>query len=953
MNLLSAMKEKGYSMGETPNSTELIDLVLKQGKNIGIWVPDELKKMVENHDVALIPEDEYLKWFNELPEIKRREVVNQWGEPPGDIMVYGNETGKYIVIPKISLGNVLIAPQPSRASAQNMKALYHDKSIPPTHQYIAFYLWLKKEFEANAIISMGRHGTQEWLPGKGVGLSRDDCWPAILIQDIPVVYPYIVDGIGEGIMAKRRGNAVMIDHLTPPIAESGLYGNLSYLEQLIKLYDQAENGTLKNEYKKEIIEISKKLEIDQDLGIDLNATLSNETAFEEFLGELHDYLLDLKSEYMPYGLHIMGRPLSNESLIVMTKSMLGYEFKEDVKKMNLSDEHVKMLLWEVIINKTNPIEAQNKVIGNASDKLTNYLNLSIKYAENLINCVIEIPRTLQALEGKYIPPGPGNDPIRDPNVLPTGRNFYSFDPAIVPTQAAWNVGKKLADQLISQYLNYTGSYPRKIGFVLFSGETMKHQGIMESQILYLLGVKPKWDRSGRVTGVELIPMSELKRPRIDVVVTITGVYRDNWPDKVRLIAESICISAMANDSPNYIRENAEAIYAWLIENDYNESLASNLSMIRIFGPPDGKWGTGLPAAIHRSDTWENESKLADLYIGTMSHVYGVNIWGEQYSDVFKQNLDGIEVAIYSRSSNIYGILDTDHPYEFLGGLGLAVRTISGETPEMYITNLRNPVNPKIETLSQFLIRELRTRYFNPYWIKGMQEHGYAGAREIADGFANLWGWEVMDPNIVSDYIWKEMYDIYVNDKYNLGLNEWFNQHNPYALQSIAARMLEAIRKGYWSPSEDVRKAIAEAYQKSMQEYGVTCCAHTCANPFLDDYISGILSVPLEQQLEQPFEQAVQYRTGGWRRAIETPVKANETAIESGVAIPKAGEEAIKPPEETKPVEETGPAKEVAGRIMEEKEPESAIPISGAPLLGLVAVIAILILIGIGYWIKGT
>jgi len=1079
VNVLDAMRDDGYDVGtEVPNSTELLDLVLKQGKNIGIWVPEALNSMVENYDVELIPESKYLEWFNELPEKKRNEVLTRWGEPPGDLMVYENETGKYIVLPKISLGNVLLTPQPARGYDQNMSALYHDKSIPPTHQYLAFYFWLNKEFDADAIISMGRHGTQEWLPGKGVGLSIDDCWPAIVIQDIPVVYPYIVEGVGEGIMAKRRGSAVMIDHLTPPIVEAGLYGNLSNLEQTIPYYERAENGTLKGKYKLEIIEMCRDLHLDQDLGVDLNETIANETAFEEFLDEVHDYLLEMKTEYMPYGLHIMGRQLSNDSLVSMSRSMLGYEFQEYIAAMNISENQTRMLLEEVILNGTTPSEAQEKVLRTSGDAnktasenmtvlartvtdengnytfsnltagnytvtavrytsarggcwyighintsvscgehlkdievwlaagdedtanevlnltddpdgltgtssisgrtvgagryvdvepkanatvlisrpnldeespaetlLTGYLTLAVAHADNLRASIIEIPRTLDALDGKYIPPGPGNDPIRDTEVVPTGRNFYHFDPKRVPTKAAWAVGKELADQLLAEYFNETETYPRKVGFILFSGETMRHQGIMESEIFHLLGVKPVWDRRGTVKGVELVPASELGRPRIDVIVTTTGVYRDNWPDKIMLIDEAVHLAAEANDTPNYVKENSELIYEWLVTHtNCTEDEARDLSMLRVFGPPDGKWGTGLTHATPRSSTWEEESMLADLYIGTMSHVYGESIWGEQLQDLFRQNLNGTEIAVFSRSSNVLGILDTDHPYEFLGGLGLAVRSVTGETPTMYINNLRDPNRPTTETLSQFLSRELRTRYFNPHYIEGMMEHDYAGAREIADGFANLWGWEVMDPDTVTNFMWREMYDVYITDKHDLGLEKWFNENNPWARQSIAARMLEAIRKGYWDPSDEVKETLAEEYQKSVEEYGVTCCGHTCGNPLLDDYVSGMLPTLTTDPPEKP-------DSSGNREGTYPPTPTPKPSAPKSTTNETQSEDISAIPGGAKDIPVIEESEEVVGQVIEKTEMKTDITLSGMELLGLVAVLLVLGLIYAGFRYK--
>ena len=1081
VNILHAMDDRGYALGDAiPTDKELLNLVLKQGRNIGIWVPDQIKYVAENCDVALVPEDEYLAWFNELPEQKRMGVIERWGPPPGEIMVYENESGKYLMIPKISLGNILIAPQPSRAGTQNMTALYHDKSVPPTHQYIAFYYWLNHDYGADAIVSVGRHGTQEWLPGKGVGLSVEDCWPAILIQDMPVVYLYEVEGIGEGVIAKRRGNAVMIDHLTPVIVAAGLYGNLSNLEQTIPLYEREENGTLRNKYKEQILEMCRDLNLDHDLGVDLDEIAAgNETAFEEFLDEMHDYLLEIKREYMPYGLHIMGKPLSNDSIVDMTKSLLGYEFRDYIESMNISVNQTRMLLEAVIINGTSPKEAQEKVLGrsenvtesvsenmtalaktttdengnytfsnlaagnytmsvlkyisgmscwfigginasvgdgehlneievwltfgdettandilnmtddpdsiagtssisgvvlaqgrygvtpmdgatviisrqDASDDaiaeatpLTNFLKLAVVYAENLRECMIEIPRTLDALEGKYIPPGPSNDPIRNPDVLPTGRNFYGFDPNIVPTEPAWEVGKELIDQLLSKYYNGTdASYPRKIGFVMFSFNTMKDLGVLESELFYLLGVEPVWDRNKNVIDVRLIPIEDLGRPRIDVVVTMSGIYRENWPHQIELINKAVRIASESDDSAyhrNFVNESTQSTYNWLIEHNYTELQARELSLIRIFGPPDGVWGVGgFTGAIGGSGTWENESTLADLYIRNMANVYGDTIWGEQYVDFFKQNLNGTEVALFGWSSHSHSVLGIDHTFEFFGGLSMAVRSITGEAPDMYINNLKNPNGAKLETLSHVIMRDLRSMYFNELWIKGMMEHGYAGAREIATIMANLWGWDVTCPDVITKEMWNEMYDIYVQDKYNLGLKEFFDSNNPYAQQSITARMLEAIRKGYWSPSEDVKAALAETYQKSVEEYGVTCCHHTCGNPLLQDYLQGILSVP-----EEPSKETnPRHGGGGARMVAEEENGEGFTNMTETAGVSKTGEELKKPPEE---------ASEKRGKVMKEEKPvekpSPAFPISGAPLMGIIAVIVVLVLIGIGLGYK--
>ncbi|MDD4162408.1 MAG: cobaltochelatase subunit CobN, partial [Methanothrix sp.] len=398
-------------------------------------------------------------------------------------MVYRNDSGEYIVIPKLSFGNVILLPQPTRGWLENNTVLYHSTDIPPHHQYIAFYLWLKKGFGADAIVHLGKHGTQEWLPGKECGISSDD-WPALLIQDLPVVYPYIVDNIAEGTQAKRRGDAVMITHLTPPIVASGLYGNLTNLAETVFEYKNVQNASVKEGYKKQIINISRDMHLDEDLGVDLNCVSSNSTSFDVYADELERYLYDLKNQFMPYGLHIYGQPPEGKALMGMVKSMLGVGLCKEVAPMifysdypnstrldkeNELENCTMMMLSEVMINGTTPEDAQMAVLGNVSRNLSNQLNLSLEYAQNIQACRREVNSLVRALDSNYTSPSPADDPIRDPSVLPTGRNFRSLDPRRVPTSAAWEVGKELADKLIEECRQeHNGTYPRKLAVVLWA-----------------------------------------------------------------------------------------------------------------------------------------------------------------------------------------------------------------------------------------------------------------------------------------------------------------------------------------------------------------------------------------------------------------------------------------------------------------------------------------------------
>ena len=1224
-NLLDAMNESNYDLdGMQPNRSEFLQLVLQQGRNIGVWAPGELQKMVENYDVELLPVETYMEWFNELEPEARQSVIDTWGEPPGPAMVYENESGKYFVIPKISVGNILVAPQAARGFSQNDTLLYHDQTMPPSHQYIAFYLWLKNGYDADAIVHFGRHGTQEWLQGKGSSLSIKTCWPAILIQDMPVVYLYEVGGIGEGIMAKRRGNAVMVDHATPAIMSAGLYGNLTLLHDKMHFYETEEDENFVAEYKKSIINIYADLNFEHEFNVSADDLWEmNKTEFDNFIlyGPVHDYLHEIASEYMPYGLHILGEQMDDEGIIAMVKSMLGGTFEEHVTAANLcEDPHyldpahspnlLDELLDDVLVNGTDPMdllidrfnityssgefianttcdglgeynfsmvkdgkyalyalkqtdggwltgneyitieggqalsgvrlnlsknatgtknteleyviellennppvskptgtgtifgcityspmgslwevpnatvvvqkdnnilevsisdstgnytfsnlpdgkyvvtafyhsvskygdswyiatknveikdgaannidinmekdergEAQNlnSLLGQVSGKIYSNetgnivpecnvvliqrlsdeqmmvvedLNLAIRYAVNIRGCIIEIPAMIDALDGKYIPPALGDDPLRSSEVLPTGKNFYSFNPNIVPTKEAWNVGTKLVDAFLDEWVERNGEYPRKVGFVLWSGESFRHKGVMESEILYMMGVKPEWDSMGKVIGVELIPEEELERPRIDAVVTMSGIYRDNWKWQVQLMDRGARLAAQADNSTydNYVKENSEAIYdALMATGNYTEDDARGLSRCRLFGPDEGSWGVGgFREAVSASGTWEEESKLANLYIDSMSYAYGDNIWGNLDGNVFRQALSDTDAVLFSRSGNDgrgSGSVVFDHVYEFFGGFGMAVREVSGETPQMYIVNLKDPDHAVVETFAKFLARDLRAKYYNEKWILGMMLHDYAGASEIDSVLEDFWGLAVTLPDEITDDMWKEFYDVYVMDKYELGLEEWFDKENPWARQSMNARMLEATRKVdgegnlYWDASDEIVQNLVKEYVESVIENGATCCHHTCGNPMLDSYISGVISMPgvVSDETASKYREVMSQITGMQSTSAQSddsggsgsgtyPPEQGETPTRSHTSSTASNETTTEGGVGTNVDQPMNPSKQSESNYVEGSEMtveksekfNTGLSFSGAPMLGMLLVIALMVIIYWGY-----
>ena len=965
VNFLKALKNSGYNTGPIPTVDQLQAQMKLYGRNVGVWAPGELETMVNTGKVGLIPLNQYMQWFNQLPQANREAVIDMWGEPPGDIMVYEKNGAKYIVIPYVKYGNILLAPQPMRGKDQNATVLFTDDAVPPTHQYIAFYMWMNKVFDADALIHFGTYGSFEYLPGKQTGLSVKTDWPAILIQDMPHIYLYTIDGAAGATQAKRRANALLIGYSTPAIIAAELYGDLANLENELALYDQAADETVKKNQREKILKDCKTLNLGKDLGVDLSK-VTTEEAFDKFKITLRDYLTRLKNEYMPYGLHTLGESITGTYLISMVNSMLGNEFKQYLKDKSITENQTTKLLSEVIFNGKTAEQAQNSVLGKIDAKLTNFLNLALVHAQNVQSCDQEITSLLNALEGKYVLPGPGGDPIRKPDALPSGRNLYSFDPREIPIKTSRDLGVQMAEDLVQKYLKETGEYPRKVSVFLWATETMKHLGVMESEILRLLGVKVEYDSYNRPTKLSLIPSEELGRPRIDVLIVASGIYRDTFPIQMALLDQAIQMAAQANDTtyPNYVKENSQAIYDWLISQGYNSTTAKELSMTRIFSAAPGGYGPSTSSLIHQSNQWDDESDIGNLFTNGWGYAYSQTAWGSQFQDIFSKNLAGVDMVTHSISSNNYGLLYGDGYFSDLGGLILAVRTASGKNPAVYLNNLRDSNNAKVESLDQFLSMEFRTRNANPEWIKGMMGQNSYGASIMSTGVENLFGWTVTNPDSVPEWMWDEVMDVYVNDKYNLGMKEFFDTNNPNAKQSMIATMVDAIRKGYWNPSTEVKTQLANEYIESVIKYGVTCCHHTCANMDLSEFM--VTGSSLSQAQLQQFADAFEGATG---KTIEVPgtpgeqTEPNPGTVTPGTDVPggEDREQNTNPnqgtisPGETSTVQaattEAGQTSDSnsqsAHEISQVNEQNSSQ--SNTPLVAIIGVILLMCLVGIGYF----
>ncbi|MEN4018718.1 MAG: cobaltochelatase subunit CobN [Methanobacterium sp.] len=856
--LLSAMYSEKYTVNPM-NESEITNAMIAHGRNIGMWAQSTLEMMVQNHrdKLVLIPISEYEKWFKDIiPEHRQKEVLAFWGEPANGSMVVKHEGKPYFVIPMVRTGNIMIMPQPSRSGGTvDERVVYHDAKMPPHHQYIAFYLWLQRQ-NIDAIIHFGTHGTQEWLPGKERGLSVD-CWPSLMSGEIPIIYPYIVDNVGEATIAKRRGDAVIISHMTPQLVAAGLHGDLRILHDMIHHYKEIPDPVVQDGERRQVIKKAIDMNIDKEMGMpgfegipwDLNLT-----------DMIHKHIHMIESQVIPVGLHILGE-IPNKALMKETVlKMLGPVFiKEIITVGNITGVYeckveedararAKDMLDMALLNKTSLIDIQRQILNNnSSDKLTKDLEKGILYFKNFLLVDSEIKSIISALSGGFIPPSSGGDPIRNPESLPTGRNLYSFDPREIPTKTSWEIGRNTLHAFLEEYNATHGKYPDKIAFILFAGETMRHRGVAEAQILYALGVEPVWDSSNRVrtdirvsNGLRLIPDDKLGRPRIDVVVTITCLYRDTFSCRVNLIDAAVRLVAnhTENGQINHIRRNYLELRDKLMKDGVSDENANRLASARIFGPASGAYGLGLGNAVADSGTWGERSELASFYLNRMGNIYSANMWGEHNRSVFEQILRKTDVAIFSRSSNNWGLLTTDHPFEFLGGLSMAIEHLDGRKPQLMITDLRNPYgDTKIISLDRMLRTELRARPYNPRWIKGLMEHGFSGAREMSDVITNLWGWQVTTPHIITDDMWNEMFATLIQDKYNLGMNQFFDANNPWAQQLIMVRMLETVERGWWNADSAIIQELTRQYMESVAKHGSGCSAAQCANKRFDEFIA--------------------------------------------------------------------------------------------------------------------
>ncbi|NGO72249.1 cobaltochelatase subunit CobN [Streptomyces boncukensis] len=852
VRVLDALRDAGYGVEGYPDSgDELIHRLIAAGGHDVEWLTEEQLAAAP----ARVPLRDYQEWFATLDPALRHAMVESWGEPPGGLYVDGDD----IVLASLQFGNVVVLIQPPRGFGENPIAIYHDPDMPPSHHYMATYRWMETAvsqggFGADAVVHMGKHGTMEWLPGKGLGMSAG-CAPDAVLGDLPLVYPFIVNDPGEGTQAKRRGHATVVDHLVPPMARADSYGDLAKLEQLLDEYalvsdlDPAKAPAVRSQ----IWTLVRAAELHHDLHVEEQP---DEDEFDEFVMHIDGWLCEIKDVQIRDGLHILGggpqgEPRVNLALAVLRSAQVWGGVGGALPGLRAAlAAHVGLVESDLLADPgarvavpdalTALVDGPARTASDAVDlleKLARSLAEEMEareWAADAVGPVVEsvlgqpvtdavrvlefacqevVPRlarttdeignVLHALDGGYIPAGPSGSPTRGlVNVLPTGRNFYSVDPKAIPSRLSWDVGSALADSLLKRHLDDNGDYPRSVGLTVWGTSCMRTQGDDIAEILALLGCRPVWDdASRRVTGFEVMPLQELGRPRIDVTVRISGFFRDAFPHVVGLVDDAVRTVAELDEpaESNYVRAHADQ--------DTAEHGDRRRATARIFGSKPGAYGAGLLPLIDARN-WRSDADLAEVYAVWGGYAYGRGLDGRAARGDMETAFRRIQVAAKNVDTREHDIADADDYFQYHGGMVAMVRHLTGDAPEAYVGDSAVPDQVKTRTLGEETHRVFRARVVNPRWMSAMRRHGYKGAFEMAATVDYLFGYDAT-AGVVDDWMYEKLAAEYVFDAEN---QDFMKKSNPWALRGISERLLEAAERGLWEePDQATLDRLRETY----------------------------------------------------------------------------------------------------------------------------------------------
>jgi cobaltochelatase CobN len=848
--LLREMRARGYDVGPAalPDRDTLARRMSLEGSNVGNWAPGELAARVARGEVRLVPEDEYLAWFGALPTARRDEIIAMWGPPPGKVGVYTDARGRRsLVVPGLIFGNIVFAPNPDWGYLQDAKALMSTGALPPHHQYLAFFLWMQKSWRADAWVSFFSNISLQG--GKPVGPLPDE-HIGVLLGAVPHIHPERL-GANGGLKTKRKALAQTTSWYSI-VRPSGAEAQHGELRSLLRRYASLDDESLRIEAERLI-----RAEVERsglarvldarvpDGRVEGRTSDDRATAnlpIEDLVAAVQRELDRIERMFVPSGSKILGDAAEGDALVDMVTAMLGHDLVDvlpgaDGERRALA----RALVRDVVIDGATADAAVMSRLRKADGAIAGRLAPAREHAANLAAAPREVEALFAALDGRWIPPGSMDDPLHRPDAVPPGRSVYNFDSAQVPTVEAEALGIKQAEALIAAHrAKHADAYPTSLAFAIFSGEIARNHGVTEAQILHLLGTRAVRDARGVVTGVALIPREQLGRPRVDVMLTTSGTYRDHYPDVMTLISKAAQLASTSAEDDNPVRAAMTAAETALRAQGTAADQAARLARARVFAPAPGAYSPSIQFLAKSGDQRGDDRKMAELYTSRLSHAYGEGVYGEAARPAFERQLSRIDAASFARSGVVNGMLDNPMPAGFLGGLNLAAKAVTGRDVDLYIDNLRDERNPTLETASAEIQRELRTRYFNKSWVAEMQTHGYEGARTFMYLTDHLDLWDSTATRTVSGDDWREVKRVYVDDSLDLDMDGFFDRYNPHAQQVLLGNLLGAASRGQWEASAADRAQVATRLARSVAAHGIACEANMCRNPALTRLIAQAL-----------------------------------------------------------------------------------------------------------------
>ncbi|XWK86308.1 MAG: magnesium chelatase subunit H [Phormidium sp.] len=839
--VMKALKYNGYDLPELPESAEkLMQEVIHDAQ--AQYSTPELNIAYR----MSVPEYEELTPYSE-------RLHESWGPPPGHL----NSDGQNLLIYGKQFGNVFIGVQPTFGYEGDPMRLLFSRSASPHHGFAAYYTYLERVWQADAVLHFGTHGSLEFMPGKQMGMSGE-CYPDNLIGTIPNIYYYAANNPSEATIAKRRSYAETISYLTPPAENAGLYKGLKELSELIGSYQTLKDTGRGIPIVNTIMDKCRLVNLDKDIELpEIDAKDMSAEERDNIVGLVYRKLMEIESRLLPCGLHVIGKPPSSEEAIATLVNIAALDRNEDELLSlpriiansigrNIDEIYVNsdkgvledvQLLQEITLATRAAVAALVKEQTDADGRVSlvsklNFFNMGKKepwiealqqagypkvdpdaikplfeYLEFCLKQVCadnELGALLKALEGEYVLPGPGGDPIRNPDVLPTGKNIHALDPQSIPTAAAVKAAKVVVDRLLARQKEELGNWPETIACVLWGTDNIKTYGESLAQIMWMVGVTPIPDSLGRVNKLQLIPLEELGRPRIDVVVNCSGVFRDLFINQMNLLDQAIKMAAEAEEplEMNFVRKHAL---------QQAEEMGINLrqAATRVFSNASGSYSSNINLAVENS-TWDSEAELQEMYLNRKSFAFSADNPGmmEESRKIFESSLKTAEVTFQNLDSSEISLTDVSHYYDSDPTKVVAKLRGDGKTPVSYIADTTT-ANAQVRTLSETVRLDARTKLLNPKWYEGMLSHGYEGVRELSKRLVNTMGWSAT-AGAVDNWIYEDANSTFIKDE---EMRQRLMNLNPHSFRKVVTTLLEANGRGYWETNDSNLDLLRQLYQE--------------------------------------------------------------------------------------------------------------------------------------------